>query len=266
MSYEPLPTPNPSEFALRVWVSALQVMGKLGTLVAGTTTLEQMNLGIVPTSEGFGDYVYTYAEGPNDKGELGLWFAKAKTDEEKNTAFQAVPRFEPQPWDSLVFGMRPVQDLSAVKSGVTIRGNASGYYTSPSWNLAVDRVQGGMRGTRVIRYEFTSPTPYNIPNHRAPVPKSIHVLMPDGESYTEPEALYEDLVIPAMATATESIVDGVGYGNAGVVPEQRFDATNVTTWRREVILDQQQRVNGVWHRTMDVKLPPPVPEPDTVIR
>lgn len=275
---EPIATPNPAEFALRVWVDAAKIIpAHLPT--PEVTKYKDFKMHPTPNrAEGYGDYIYTYAgetvtleeRGPDGKPvtvvRVPFYFAKSKTDEEKWTPYRSTPRFQDFPWEDIVYAVRPVPDYTAVRAGTTLMNGTAGTYVGPSWNVEIDRVAGGMIGTRIIRHEFVSPTKFEPPRYPAPVPLPMHVILPNGESLDIPASLHERIEIPPLASALQTAVDGVSYGTAGVVPEQVFDETNATTWRRRRIEFSQRQENGVWHAIMEVAVNPPVPEPRTSTR
>ncbi len=262
MSWEPLPTPNPSEFAVRVWVSAQQVASKLGGLVAGTTAMKSINMDIVPSCEGFGDYVYLKAVGPNDAGQLGLIFGKPKTDEEKYTPYQdPTPSSKPFGWDTVVKRVEPIVEFGTPRSGVKLINGEAGYFSAPEYYAQVDMIPGGEYVTRFLRYDFLAPTKFDIQTHDGPVPTAIMVMLPGREAIFIPKALHPTITIGRLITSVTQGVGGTATGSMSSIKGQAFPATGFETWGQWVVEhDQRELESGLWHCWKVIAFPPPEPE------
>lgn len=257
--FDLLDTPNPDESVVAVTCEVNCL--KLSQMpVEGVTTYADFDAGDRSRVDEFGSYIYTTKTKPG-AGLLTFHFAKPKTEEEQNTPFKSTRTFRPHPWDTIVYGILPIRDDSAVRSGPIIRDGVVGTFTGPSWYAQVEYVPGGMRGTWVTRHEYFGPRAFNIPRWQTPVPTPIHVTLPGGDRFDFPEALHGEIDIESLDTATGMSVGDEAMPLSSSLPAQHIPATNFTTWRRHTIEHGQREQSGGWYAFRDEVDPPPVPEP-----
>lgn len=262
-NWEPLPTPNPAEFAIRVRASPTQVLGKMGALVAGTTTLKEFDLATAPSSEGIGDYIYTYATGPDDGGRLAFHFAKPKTDAEKRTPWRSqIERMGNHRWPDILVALAVTTDYSFPRSASIIDSatNVQGIVTAPRYRIAEALIPEMNEGTRFLVQEFLSPTVFTIPRYRLPCATSVSLTLPDGTGYSHGECLHDTIELDPLPTAQSTLLSGSAGNAGGIMGGQRFPASNFKTWRPYWFSDEQQLRDGVWYRRRVRVIPPRVPD------
>lgn len=257
MSYDLIPTPNPNEFAVRVWVSAQQVMSKLSALVAGTTTLKQMDLATAPVSEGFGDYIYTKCEGPDGQGRLGLYFAKNKTETEKHTPFNTMWLEQgPHPWAGIVNDFELQEDHEFTLSTNIVAYGNPGIATGPTYRERYDYVQPVNDGSRFLLKEYFAATAFNIKRNRTPIATTVKVSV-NGLDVTIPDVLTDEIEIPDTRSATARHLENVGQiGGSGHVPGRTIPRTNFKGWLVHVKSAQQVWQSGGYYLRVIYVYPP----------
>jgi hypothetical protein len=256
--FQILPTPNPEEFSFRVRTDDVLIfpsqMPAIGTpfksvsVVAVKSRVSQQNLG---------DYQYTNFDTAD--GASWWYFAKPKTDAERNTPFRKFWKFDSADWESILQALVFVRDTGFPQSTLAAVGGQRALISGPSNYIRTAFIPGGRIGTRFQVKEYTSPTPFKIPRHRTPVPNMVSYDIA-GKHGQFPSCLHDTIQIPSLRTTVSSVVGDVAGSPSGVLTGQTFEATNMITWEREVVHDDQQFTNGVWHRIQIVKYPPPLPE------
>lgn len=255
MSYELLPTPNPSEFAVRVWVSTSQAVSKLAALVEGVTTLVSLELGVVPTSEGIGSYVYLRAVGPDDQGRLGLVFGKNKTEAEKNTPYDSWTESGNHYWHPVLLSVRFYPDTNFPLS---TNGPDGGIILASRLYDRVEYVPAQTEGTLFQHDFFLSSTKFVIGQNEVPVPRAVQWSY-HGSEGSFPECIGPKLNFPAMRTAYAAYSTGGGAVSAsGSAPGQSFPACNFEQRRPYVLRESQQQLDsGLWQMERVTVFPPP---------
>lgn len=260
IKFEVLPTPNPAEVSFRVWQDANQ-MSPSSIPAIGQTYKASPIVGNKPkvTTDGFGDFVYSYMRKEGD--DIWFYFAKAKTQAQRETPFRTFFSSRQYTWPAVL------EDVYLVKSSIPQYINTgAGVQTTPRY---------------IPRYRYRPATPYNSPimvqQYLAEVPYPQSLLIHDqpiptdvngsylGVSVDFPRCLHDKIVFEELVPGAQ-IVYGVGMANPplGRNPtRQIFPATNFLDWSAFVIEDRQEPVNGLFLREK-VTIYPPTFQPDTI--
>lgn len=261
MDWDLLPTPNPNEDAIRIWVDKGTALGMQGRYSAGETTLTQFELSSSPVSEGQDDWIYVEKVGPDNTGRMGFIFAKAKTEEEKYTAFEVTPSSKPFGWHTVIKRLEPIPDFGTPRSGVKLINGQAGNFNAPEYYAQVDLIDGGDYVTRFLKYEYQAPTKFDIPAHDGPVPLPVMVMLPGREAIYIPKALHKQITIDRLITSVTQGFEGSYQGSMSSIPGQVFPSTApFEEWAPWVVEHDQKQVNGVWYCWKVIAFPPPEPE------
>jgi hypothetical protein len=254
-TFEVLATPNPEELSFRVRVSGSQMradtlVGKKGDAYS---TFDFSILKIA--SDGWASYLYTEAQEAGN-GDLWLYFAKNKTEAEKNTPFRVSSKFEDKEWDTVLLDLAIVKESGMPRSVLASMQNRKAVLSGPRHGVRPVLIPGGARGTRFIIREFQGPSEYKIPAHETPVPMMVSYSIDEHEGNIV--CLHDDITVKARRTVESAAGTGVPHG---VVAGLFFPATNMTEWEDHFVSDTQEFVNGVWHRVQVEAIAPDMEDP-----
>lgn len=255
-----LPTPNPDEFALQVWVPQEKIVSQ-HMPTSGTTTYREFKMHPTPnTAEGYAGYIYTYATGPREDGALGFHFAKPKTAAEMRVPFRSqIERMGNHRWPDVLVALAVTADYTFPRAGQIIKNGALGTVTGPNYRISEALIPEMNEGTRFLVQEFQSPTPFTIPRYRVPGATSVSLSLPDGTNYRHGECLHDDIEIDALNTASATYLAGSASSVGGNIESQRFPASNFSKWRAYWFSDEQVLKDGGWYRRRVRVLPPRAP-------
>ena len=264
--FEPLSTPSPAETAFRLHV-AKDTWDFDAVLQEGVTTYKGLALRVSKPHVGkVGTYVFTMKEEADTKGWFALYFAKPKTQRERNTPIdQPIEEMkEPRtPWPAVLDGKCiPRKDdhfrvgAPYIADGYTARGTV----TAPRrWmdfqfkRLAND----GPCKHRTTRY--LSEVPWGegeIGMARSPQPREIRWNWHTEAGSTGP-CLHEEQIIPGFVD-TYRVLSGLGTMSsiAGpMVKAQNIPATNMVDWAKYEIVTIE-KVAGQYLKTVVEVFPP----------
>lgn len=260
--YNILSTPNPQELSFRVWVDSTKLRPEdiPADLQTFRTTAEaRRHQHLV---QYYGDYVFTYPEAGD--GGMWLYYAKNKTDAEKNTPFETYSSRRDYHWPSVLEDLYIVGTTEFPQTVGTGSGNVSSttryfprfrYRPSVSYN------------SRVKIEQFLSPTkwPDSTFAKVQPVPTNIDAYFV-GLSINFERCLHGDIEFTELVPGAQ-VVFNAGMKNPPAsrrTDKQFFPATNFTDWAPFVLDDRQQMTNGVFLRERISIFPPPIPE--TILR
>lgn len=256
--FQALPTPNSEEMAFRVRADAVSVFPS--QIPKKYTPFNKIKWLPKPRAmqQDLGGYVYTQYSSEGDY--LWFYFGKWKTEEDKKKPFNVWTKFDDHTWDLILLGVAVVpipgfpQSTYGVVNGVKTLISATRYYGR---EIYIPRTT---TGTQFFVEEFLSPTPFDIPKHPSPIamPVNYEVL---GVRREFPLCLHDDLQLRPTNLGLSVVAGSTGSASSGAVGGYDFPATNFTRWKPYYVHDDQQRVNGLWHRMRIRALPPKMPEP-----
>jgi hypothetical protein len=260
MSFDPLPTPNPNEFAVRVWASPQKVLQKMGGLVAGTTTLKAADLCVVPSSEeDLGSYLYLKPLGKREDGALGFVFTKPKTAEELKRPFKTWREQGNHYWHGILHSVKFFLDRSFPLS---TNGTDGGIVLAPRMYERIKYTPPVSEGSIFEHRLYFGPTKFHIGPSPVPVPTAVSWSY-HGSNGSFPECLHPLLKFPAVQSAFAAYSTGGGAVAAeGVAGGQVFHETNFTEWAPYTVKDGQDEVETGWLRHEVIVQPPEQPEVD----
>lgn len=255
-AYQILSTPSPLEVSFRILADAVQFRpDDLPYENQPFITCEYPKIKPKFLTDYYPDYVYTYAS--RDSDGLWLYFARPKTDAERDTPFKTFYTTRNYPWPAVL------EDLYVVKSSIPI--TASGQEAPRFLPRARYRPAVSVDSIcRVDQYLSAIEWPKTTFIHQQPVPTDVNGSYL-GVSVDFPRCLHPTIVFPETDPAS-TVVYGIGVQEvpAGRNPTRMtFPATNFTDWAPFVISDRQEPTNGVWLRERVTIYPPQLP--DTVI-
>jgi hypothetical protein len=245
MSFDPLPTPNPNEFAVRVWASPQKVLQKMGGLVAGTTTLKAADLCVVPSSEeDLGSYLYLKPLGKREDGAMGFVFGKPKTDAEKYTPYDSYERTEEYPFFPVVEGFRATPDITKGieqfdPGGVTV-------YQIP-WKIRY-RMREMAQGATTIEYRlYQSPTKFRLRRPVVQQPVRVPIDLPGVD-----DPGFHKVLIARRIKVPEAVIGPCATS------WRTYNPTTPAGWARHLIdADQDQDPEtGIWRMIEKYARPP----------
>jgi hypothetical protein len=247
MSYEPLETPNPNEFAIRVWASPMQVLSKMGALVAGTTTLAESNLATVPASEAaIGSFIYLKPLGKRDDGAMGFVFGMPKTEAEKNQPFRSEIRTENYPWEGVLLNYRSEPNF---RESLEMRDPGGNPFFQQKWNTRYTLLAPVQGATSILYEWFLSPTKFT--NLRRPtIQQPVHV--PVGHLPGDASEPIGNVLIAKRIRVALKVLGPVA------LEERRYEPTIPAGRVRHVIDDDQDQIEtGHYLRLRKTAIPTP---------
>lgn len=260
--YQILSTPAPSEVSFRIWVNPVQLRPN-DLPYDNQPFMEYQGIPNKPKflTDNYADYVYTYAN--RDGDGMWLYFAKGKTDEERDTPFKTYFTNRQYPWPAVL------EDLYFIRSPVPYivfdgTDNVASPRLLPRYRyrpqVSVDSV------CKVEQFLSAIEWPRQSFIHPQPIPTDINGSYL-GVSVDFPRCLHPTVEFPEQDFGQSNIEFGVGVKNAplGRNPMRMvFPETNFTDWTPFVISDRQEPTNGVWLREKVTIYPPQLP--DSVIQ
>jgi hypothetical protein len=210
--------------------------------------------------EALGDYEYTGPEaGPT--GYLGFAFAKTKTDAERNTPFRTYTKVDNHTWHTVLLAIAVIPEDGFPQSTYAVVNNQKTLVSAPRYYGREIYIPQMSLATLHTVEEFISPTKFLIAPRPQPMPLPVNYEVLNVER-SFPSCLHDDLTLPATRTGTAQLVAGsAGAGRSGALDGYDFPATNFKTWQAHYVHDDQNFVNGVWHRVRIRVTPPPMPKP-----
>lgn len=258
---ERVPTPDPDEFAVRVWVPPDKITTSLQPATGVTTYAEFKIHPAVARLPECDAFVYTYATNARADGFIPFHFAKPKTAAEKRVPYATKLTTGAHPWDTVVKEVIPIPDYTSKRSGLAIVGNQSGIFTGPEWRCKRRYIPGGSYQTRFLRRDYFAPTVFDCPRPRAPVPAPLIVQLPGGREIEFPACLREEIFIRAMQSTDRQLVGATSSALGGLFQSQTIPETRpFTRWCRHIILRDQTQESGGWHYWEIEAIPPDEPE------
>lgn len=260
MNWQPLPTPNPNKFSLRVWADAKQVVQKMHTMEAGGTLLKHFGLATgLPTSERLGSYTYTYASGPDEQGRLAFHFTEALSAAAKRVPYRVMDdSFGNHSWPAIIKAMALAEDSTLPLSANVIVGADQGIAIGPRYYLREEFIPDVAEGSRFVLYQFFDATPFTVRRTSVPIPTRVAFQTPSLSAQFQ-EALHDEIVIPATRTGTSQNAGGTTTAVGGSLDEQVFPATNFRRWRPYFCKQGQAERDGGYYFYMLRVFPPRVP-------
>lgn len=256
--YEILSTPSPLEVSFRILVDA-KVFGPDDLPFDNQPFITCDKIKTKPKFlvENYANYVYTYAS--NAESGLWLYFARNKTNAERDTPFKTFFTTRSYPWPAVL------EDLYFVQSPypyIVFDGSENvanprllpRYRYRPS--VTVDSL------CKVEQYLSSIEWPKQTFVHQQPVPTDVDGAYL-GVNVNFPRCLHPTVEFPEQDAGLSSVVYGVGVKTP---PLNRnplrmvFPETNFTDWAPFVVSDRQEPTNGVWLREKVTIYPPQQPE------
>lgn len=261
--WELIKTPNPSEFGIAVTVPMNKVVSSPANFPVEGSLLSQNIWAadrVLTDPALYGNYIYTdYQQSVSSEKERSFTFfyAKNKTEEEKNTPYREFPEHGNHYWPPMLLMLRFIPDrnfpiTTQGANGQTIIGFR--HYVREVF------IPGANEGTLFVTREFFAATKFDI--GQAPVPEPTAVSYDYlGARGNFPECLHGKIRIPSMRTAFASYTTGGSTtGASGVLSGQLFPETNFTEWAPYILSDKQTFTGVGWHRIQIEVFPPPIPE------
>jgi hypothetical protein len=210
--------------------------------------------------EELGDYEFTGLEAGPD-GYLGFAFAKTKTEAERNTPFRTYTKVENHTWHTVLLAIAVIPEDGFPQSTYAVVNNQKTLVSAPRYYGREIYIPQMSLATLHTVEEFISPTKFVIAPRPQPMPLPVDYEVLNVER-SFPSCLHDDLTLPATRTGTAQLVAGsAGAGRSGALDGYDFPATNFKTWQAHYVHDDQNFVNGVWHRVRIRVTPPPMPKP-----
>lgn len=207
----------------------------------------------------YGDFIMTMpAEDGVPEGYLGWWFATPMEDAQKKQAYRTERRFDGKDWPDIVHGIRFPIDRKFPRSQYAAVNGVKTLVSGPSVHVRPIVTPGGTYGSWFTIEHFISTTPYPRFNYETAVPGTVPWDLPGRVGQVT--GLHEDIIIPAVPTVTSMVAGDVGNATASVLSGELVPATNQTTWRPQVVLDEAPFQNGFYRRTKITVHPPRLPE------
>lgn len=267
-----LSTPNPAELSFVVIIPQDVVRMNLSCMPAIGSTFKTLGIagsqtgrsvGWIPdaalaTDSQFGLYIFTDTE--NEGTDIMFFYGKPKTTEEANTPWRKQwSKFGNHRWHPILKNLILLENPSFPRSTNFIQNGQQGFATAPSYDDRYTYIPDVNEGTRFFTEEFQSPTQFVIPRYRTPVPTGVQYSVGDLRG-SFPEALHDDIDIPATRSANAIYLGGAAYSGNGSVEGQFFPRTNFKTWLPYIVYDEQELTSGVWYRKRIRVFPPARPK------
>lgn len=257
-NFELVSTPSPTEFTIRTRVADTQINkgnlltcnGKLDLYLpykefAWAVRRERV--------EEFGDYIYTYSE-PADAGHKWFYFARPRTQKERDTPFETFWSSVQYPWPAVLEQLIILQSSfpqSTYNGSTTV--TAPRYFVRRKYRPSVSL------NSRIKVEQFLSekPWPATALIHQEPIPTEVNGSYL-GLDISFPKCLHPRIELPELVPGAQAILNaGTVERNSGGTPtKQIFPATNFEDWRPFVKEDQVQPQRGLWLRERVTIYPP----------
>lgn len=260
IKFEVITTPDPNEFAVRVWQDARQV--KLSATPILGQLYREADQSPYPRLEDFGNYIYCDSSKEGD--DLWFYYAKQKTTAQRNTPFRTSFATRQYPWPGVLYSIDIYKTNAfpnAVYDGRTTK-TAPRYFAKyvykPTPNVSsVVKIEEYLSDKPYAQAEIT---------HVQPIPTDINGDFL-GFSVNFPRSLHPKVVFDTNVPGAEKIfgqgtVDVDGNWNPN---KQTFPATNFLDWAPFVIEDDVTLVNGQYYRRK-ITIYPPVGAPKNIIQ
>jgi hypothetical protein len=259
--FETLPTEDVAEVTALLRVHEDKMRGD--TVITPGTTLADFMPGVDKGDalrRGFGSYILT-RPGPKESGWHSFYFAKPKTDAEKEVPFRTTVRTRNLPWDAVLLDLQggnssrvETQDSGVGDTG----GSTSNTRTRTEFENRYRLIPGINYPTEVIEEEFQSATPWDQLEATRPVPTQVRIFYKGAQLSID--CLHEDVIVPPDEDDFQR-EDGYGNPSAAELPPGQFmPATVPTRWTIYVVDDDQDFRNGLYYRKrVTVNQLPPVP-------
>lgn len=262
--FQLVPTPNPLEFMVAITVPDRIVNEQL-KLLPNSDGLEEYTpynkftwIANPPRVGEFGSYRYVFSEKAGADATT-FFFAKTRTDEERNTPFKDWTSTRHYVWPAVLLDFYVIEssfDISNYNGSTT--QNATRYL--PRFRYVPSTPHDSK--IRIRQYLSDTPWPSNRIVHPQPVPTDI-----DGSylgvKMSFPRCLHRRVTFTELVPGAR-IVYGVGMegsGRNGTPREQIFPATNFSDWVRFDIEDVVQPTRGLYLRERVTIYPPDRGEP-----
>ena len=255
IKFEFVPTPNPNEMAIRVWQDANQL--SLNSVPTLGTIYTASNLPVEPKLREFASYIY--CDDSKEGDDIWFYFAKPKTNVQRNTPFRTTFSTRQYPWPPVLYSLdiyQTTQFPQSVYNGTTT-------VTAPRY-FPKYRYKPTPNVSSVVKIEeFLSDTPYaqSDVTHAQPIPTDISGNFL-GMSVNFPRCLHPKIVFDNnIPSASKVTGQGTVDVSSGWNPDkQTFPATNFLDWAPFVIEDDVRQVNGQYYRTKVTIYPPVQPK------
>lgn len=262
--FQLVPTPNPLEFQVAVTVPDRIINDRLALQPDGPYLKEYTPynefpwIATPPRVEEFGSYRYVFSEKAGADATR-FFFARTRTDEEKNTPFKEWTSTRHYVWPAVLL------DFYIIRSSFTINTyNGTDTESAPRYMPRYRYQPSTPHDSRIRIRQYLSDTPWpaNRLVHPQPVATDI-----DGSylgvSMRFPRCLHRRVTFPELVPGA-SIVLGAGMegsDRSGTPREQIFPATNFSDWVRFDIEDVVQPTRGLFLRERVTIYPPDRGEP-----
>lgn len=204
-----IPTPNPSEKALRVWVPSEKIVPNQEPTV-GVTKYRDFKMHPTPNrAEGYAGYVFAGcgdpvgSGGPLDQSWVPYDFVKHRTEVERYTPFDTGEETEDVDYPSVCRWIDFSANYGAPRSQSTIdMSGKSGTVIIPRWIVRRSMVKGQTLKTRVKVRKFLSeiPWPESAIESDEPMPTEIPWDLEANFGSTGP-CLHDEKTIPGQGSA-----------------------------------------------------------------
>jgi len=257
-NFELIATPDPTEFTIRTRIpdtlinkaNALTCNGKLERYLpykdfAWAVRRERV--------EEFGEYVYTYVE-PADSGHKWFYFARKRTQKERDTPFETFYSSVQYPWPAVL------EDLFLVQSSFPQSTyNGSTTVTAPRYFVRRKYRPSVSINSRIKVDQYLSevPWPASALVHQEPIPTEVNGSYL-GLDISFPKCLHPRIELPELVPGAQIIFNAgaIDRTRGGTPSKQVFPATNFEDWRPFVKEDQVQPQKGLWLRERVTIYPP----------
>lgn len=238
-----IPTPNPNEFSLLVLVPMEQVVAVHMPTAEVTTYRDFKMHPTVNRAEGYADYIYLKATGPDNEGRLGFSFGKNKTDTQKYTPYDSELHTDPSfYWPNVMERWKAVPDPTKAIEGRDPNGNAT---YDMKWN-ALYRLRPYVDGpSQMERLWYLAPTKFDL--------QQVVTMQTVSFGWDLPG----DGMEPARMLIGSRIHRPTRVLGPAVLSSTTFEPTTPPGWTRHLhFTDQKQTESGLWLMWEDYAIPP----------
>jgi len=258
-NFDLIATPDPVEFTLRTRVPDEMINTTLSLSPSGKLerylTYAKFSWAVRRERvQEFGDYVYTYCE-QADAGHKYFYFARARTDEERNTPFEVFDSTRQYAWPPVLEDLYFVSSTFPQSTATSTDAvqTATRYFARRKYRPSVS-VDSKIK---VQQYLSEKPWAPQALVHPQPIPTEV-----DGSylglSVNFPKCLHPRIVLPELVPGAQIVFNAgaVNVTRSGTPKGQVFPATNFEDWRPFVIEDVVQPQKGLWLREKVTIYPP----------
>jgi hypothetical protein len=262
-----IPSANPSELGIVISIPQDEVGQLPNSIPAIGDQLKTLAYGVpessLATDDRYGLYIFTMSTTQAVGGNIHVdfYYAKNKTAEERNTAFDSYTETQRIQWPAVLEWIQFGQETGFPLSQNFITGSQAGMVTSPRWLVRRGYRPSLNLETQVKVEKFLSEVPWpdwaTVSTEPQPTEVSWDLV---GNHGNMGRCLHPEVRVPTNSNGYRVISTAgvISSSSSTYNTEQVFPRTNMIRWQSYQVVDVK-KVDGQYLRTVYTYNPPPRP-------